>query len=103
MSRLVARTTPLAVLFCMGWFVATTLPLSERPLRRLVMAQDTGGAIKGAVRADFFWGFGAEAGAQAGRIRQKGEMWVLAQVLAWVQVWEVVQEVVQDSEKGVVL
>ena len=41
------------------------------------MAQDTGGAIKGAVRADFFWGFGAEAGAQAGRMRQRGEMWVL--------------------------
>lgn len=58
-------------------FLATTLPLSEQPLQRLVMAQDTGGAIKGAVRADFFWGFGAEAGAQAGRMRQKGEMWAL--------------------------
>jgi membrane-bound lytic murein transglycosylase A len=46
-------------------------------LQRLVLAQDTGGAIKGAVRADFFWGFGAEAGAQAGRMRQKGGMWVL--------------------------
>jgi membrane-bound lytic murein transglycosylase A len=42
-----------------------------------VLAQDTGGAIKGAVRADFFWGFGAEAGAQAGRMRQKGELWAL--------------------------
>jgi membrane-bound lytic murein transglycosylase A len=58
-------------------FLATTLPLSEQPLQRLVMAQDTGGAIKGAVRADFFWGFGAEAGARAGRMRQRGEMWVL--------------------------
>ncbi len=58
-------------------FLSTTLPLSEQPLRRLVLAQDTGGAIKGAVRADFFWGFGAEAGAQAGRMRQKGEMWAL--------------------------
>jgi len=46
-------------------------------MQRLVLAQDTGGAIKGAVRADFFWGFGAEAGMQAGRMRQKGEMWVL--------------------------
>ncbi len=58
-------------------FLSTTQPLSEQPMQRLVMAQDTGGAIKGAVRADFFWGFGAEAGAQAGRMRQKGEMWVL--------------------------
>ena len=58
-------------------FLATTQPLSERPLERLVMAQDTGGAIKGAVRADFFWGLGAAAGAQAGRMRQRGEMWVL--------------------------
>ncbi|WP_415258718.1 murein transglycosylase A [Thauera phenylacetica] len=58
-------------------FLATTQPLSERPLERLVMAQDTGGAIKGAVRADFFWGFGAEAGREAGKMRQQGRMWVL--------------------------
>lgn len=58
-------------------FLSTTQPLSGQPMQRLVMAQDTGGAIKGAVRADLFWGFGAEAGAQAGRMRQKGEMWVL--------------------------
>jgi membrane-bound lytic murein transglycosylase A len=58
-------------------FLSTTQPAGERPLERLVMAQDTGGAIKGAVRADLFWGFGAEAGAQAGRMRQKGRMWVL--------------------------
>ncbi|THF64087.1 transglycosylase [Pseudothauera nasutitermitis] len=58
-------------------FLSTTYPLSERPLHRLMMAQDTGGAIKGAVRADFFWGFGAEAGARAGRMRQQGRMWVL--------------------------
>ncbi|WP_420544438.1 murein transglycosylase A [Thauera aminoaromatica] len=58
-------------------FLSTTQPLSERPLERLVMAQDTGGAIKGAVRADFFWGFGAEAGREAGKMRQQGRMWVL--------------------------
>ena len=40
-------------------------------------AQDTGGAIKGGVRADFFWGFGAEAGALAGRMRPSGRLWVL--------------------------
>lgn len=58
-------------------FLATTQPASDRPLQRLVVAQDTGGAIKGAVRADFFWGFGAEAGAQAGKMRSRGQMWVL--------------------------
>ncbi|MDR2032860.1 MAG: murein transglycosylase A [Azoarcus sp.] len=58
-------------------FLATTWPLSPKPLARLVMAQDTGSAIKGAVRADFFWGFGAEAGAQAGKMRQQGRMWIL--------------------------
>jgi membrane-bound lytic murein transglycosylase A len=58
-------------------FLSTTWPRSERPLRRLMLAQDTGGAIKGAVRADFFWGFGAEAGAQAGKMRQTGRLWVL--------------------------
>ena len=58
-------------------FLATTYPLSPQPLERLVMAQDTGGAIRGAVRADFFWGTGAEAGALAGRMRQQGRMWLL--------------------------
>ncbi len=58
-------------------FLATTRPNSAEPLRRLVMAQDTGGAIKGVVRADFFWGFGAEAGALAGRMKQPAQMWVL--------------------------
>jgi len=58
-------------------FLATTYPLSPQPLERLVMAQDTGGAIRGAVRADFFWGSGAEAGALAGRMRQPGRLWVL--------------------------
>lgn len=58
-------------------WLATTYPASREPLRRLVYAQDTGSAIKGAVRADFFWGFGDQAGEQAGRMRQAGEMWLL--------------------------
>ncbi len=58
-------------------FLATTFPLSSQPLERLVIAQDSGGAIRGAVRADFFWGSGPEAGALAGRMRQQGRMWVL--------------------------
>jgi len=58
-------------------FLATTYPLSAQPLERLVMAQDTGGAIRGAVRADFFWGSGPEAGELAGRMKQPGRAWIL--------------------------
>lgn len=55
----------------------TTEPLSATPLRRLVMAQDTGSAITGAVRADYFWGTGERAEAQAGRMKQPLRMWAL--------------------------
>lgn len=58
-------------------FLSTTYPNSDKPLNRLMFAQDTGGAIRGAVRGDFFWGFGEQAGAQAGRMKQPGQMWVL--------------------------
>jgi peptidoglycan lytic transglycosylase A len=58
-------------------FLATTFPASTTPLTRLVLAQDAGGAIRNPVRADFFWGSGAEAGALAGRMRQQGRMWTL--------------------------
>ena len=58
-------------------FLATTMPNSREPLNRLMLAQDTGGAIRGAVRADFFWGFGEDAASLAGRMRQNGKMWVL--------------------------
>jgi membrane-bound lytic murein transglycosylase A len=58
-------------------FLATTQPNSTLPLNKLVMAQDTGSAIRGGVRADFFWGFGDKAGELAGRMKQRGRMWVL--------------------------
>ncbi len=58
-------------------YLATTYPLSTRPLQRLMLAQDTGGAIRGAIRGDFFWGFGDAAGREAGRMKQDGRMWVL--------------------------
>jgi membrane-bound lytic murein transglycosylase A len=58
-------------------FLASTQPLSSQPLERLVAAQDTGGAIRGAVRADFYWGSGSEAGTLAGRMRQAGRLWIL--------------------------
>jgi len=55
----------------------TTEPLSNTPLRRVVLAQDTGSAITGAVRADYFWGWGDQAEQQAGRMKQPLRMWVL--------------------------
>ncbi len=58
-------------------FLSTTQPNTALPLQRLMVAQDTGGAIKGAVRADYFWGFGNEAGEKAGKMKQRGSMWVL--------------------------
>jgi len=67
------RVVPLGV----PVYMATTFPNSADPLNRLMVAQDTGGAIAGAVRADFFWGFGDQAGSQAGKMRQAARMWVL--------------------------
>ena len=49
----------------------------DRPLRRLMVAQDTGGAIKGVVRGDFFWGYGAEALKYAGRMKSPGRYFLL--------------------------
>jgi membrane-bound lytic murein transglycosylase A len=57
-------------------FLSTTEPNSTKPFKRLMMAQDTGGAIKGGVRADLFWGAGFEAGTKAGAMKQTGKMWV---------------------------
>ncbi len=68
-----ARFIPLGV----PVFLSTTQPGSDAPLERLVMAQDTGGAIRNPVRADYFWGFGAQAGEQAGRMKQRGRLWIL--------------------------
>jgi membrane-bound lytic murein transglycosylase A len=47
------------------------------PVGRLVVAQDTGGAIRGPARTDYFWGWGAEAGERAGRMRDEAEVFVL--------------------------
>ena len=67
------RVVPLGV----PLYLATTWPNSPQPLNRLMVAQDTGGAIAGAVRVDFFWGFGDAAGSLAGRMRQQGRTWAL--------------------------
>lgn len=49
----------------------------DQPLRRLMLAQDTGGAIKGGVRGDVFWGHGARAAAIAGRMKNAGQWFLL--------------------------
>ena len=58
-------------------FLATAHPETGRALNRLIMAQDTGSAIKGAVRVDFFWGYGDEAGRIAGKMKHTGYVWQL--------------------------
>ncbi len=57
-------------------YVSMETPDGET-FNRLMVSQDTGGAIRGPIRGDVFWGFGEEAAAMAGRMRSQGEMWVL--------------------------
>ena len=59
------------------YFLDTTWPAGDRPLRRLVVAQDVGGAIKGPLRADFYWGSGEAALEQAGRMKQELRLYLL--------------------------
>ncbi|WP_135081304.1 murein transglycosylase A [Terasakiella sp. SH-1] len=54
-----------------------TDPISPAPISRLLMAQDTGGAIKGVVRGDVFWGFGEEAANRAGKMKEPGSFFAL--------------------------
>lgn len=58
-------------------WINTQLPDSEQPYRRLMMAQDTGGAIKGPIRADVFFGHGKRAEDVAGLMKQGGELYII--------------------------
>jgi membrane-bound lytic murein transglycosylase A len=58
-------------------WVAGRDPLDGAALRRLTVAADTGGAIRGPARADLFTGWGAEAAERAGRMREEAELFVL--------------------------
>ena len=58
-------------------FVSTTDPLTNQPINRLTVAQDTGGGIHGAHAADLFFGAGAQAEAVAGRMQQSGTLFLL--------------------------
>ncbi|SHL73265.1 MltA domain-containing protein [Rhodanobacter sp. OK091] len=67
------RTTPLGA----PVFVTTAAPGGAGSIDRLMFAQDTGGAIRGSVRGDFFWGFGDDAGSMAASMNANGRMWLL--------------------------
>ncbi len=56
---------------------AETAGEPDRPLRRLLVTQDTGGAIRGPVRGDVYWGAGPAAAAIAGRMQSLGRYWLL--------------------------
>lgn len=58
-------------------FLSVTWPDSGKPLQQLMVAHDTGGAIKGRGRVDFFWGVGDDAGRYAMQMKQQGQMWLL--------------------------
>ena len=67
------RATPLGA----PVFINGQQPGGKGPMQRLVFAQDTGGAIRGGVRGDFFWGFGDKAGKMALATNQPVQMWLL--------------------------
>jgi membrane-bound lytic murein transglycosylase A len=58
-------------------FIDTTNPLTQTPIQQLMVAADTGGAIKGEIRADFFFGNGKKAEKLAGIMKQKGSLYIL--------------------------
>ena len=67
------RATPLGA----PVFIDGMQPGNKGPMRRMVFAQDTGGAIRGSVRGDFFWGFGDKAGKMALATNQPVRMWLM--------------------------
>ncbi len=59
------------------WLAADEQFIANLPVRGLVVAQDAGGAIKGPVRGDLFWGAGSAAGDRAGEMDARGRYWLL--------------------------
>jgi membrane-bound lytic murein transglycosylase A len=59
------------------YLIADYADENGRPIRKLMMGQDTGGAIRGAVRGDYFWGSGAMAEQKAGPMKAKGRYYFL--------------------------
>lgn len=59
------------------WLEVPEPAAGSPPLRRMMVAQDTGGAIRGPVRGDVFWGYGAQAEDMAGKMKAQGRYWLL--------------------------
>ncbi|MDP3533450.1 MAG: murein transglycosylase A [Alphaproteobacteria bacterium] len=59
------------------WLETTPSARFEKPIQRLVIAQDTGGAIKGPIRGDLFWGASKIAEEKAGIMKEEGNYYVL--------------------------
>lgn len=57
-------------------FLNTKHPVTKENIDQIMVAADTGGAIKGKIRADFFWGFGEEALESAGRMKENGKLYI---------------------------
>ncbi len=76
-GRSLAIDTALLPLGAPLWLDTYWPAAPQRPLRRLMVAQDTGAAIQGAVRGDVFWGTGEAALEQAGRMKSVGQYWLL--------------------------
>lgn len=68
-------------------WLETSAP-DKSPLNKLVAAQDIGGAIKGAVRGDYFWGHGEEALLSAGKMNSAGQYYILLPVKSEVRISE---------------
>jgi membrane-bound lytic murein transglycosylase A len=59
------------------WLSASAPNEASPNINRLMITQDTGGAIRGPVRGDFFWGYGERAEQMAGGMKSKGRYWFL--------------------------
>jgi membrane-bound lytic murein transglycosylase A len=55
-------------------FLQTKNPISKENMNILTVAADVGGAIKGKIRADYYFGSGKEAGMLAGKMKEKGTL-----------------------------
>ena len=80
-TRKVFHTVSPGVVYHDNWHIDAIawqlLRCQDREVRRLLITQDTGGAIKGPVRGDVFWGYGPKAAARAGRMKHIGAYYLL--------------------------
>ena len=80
-------------------FLSTSDPQNNQPLQKLVFAQDTGNAIVGSIRVDYYWGSGDLAGEKAGKTKQAGTVWVLEPILRPNQLSQLIQPTQPKSIK----